>query len=219
MKKIIITMLSLLIVAAGFVYAERRPSAREARFLTGRRGTDIDSRQQERRERNLQKTFGEKIKSLEKQIADLTARVVALEEQLNPELKIKRQAKAQRIMAPLAVDQIIYFDDEDKFKVLEVVDANNVIIELWIRKPVQQLDRSLTWTNVVTIWKAFKTTVWLRGLNTSKWADDSIVNPSPAQLFKITGTKSYDTLFEGRKTMFVLEPLSSIKYPASSIEK
>jgi hypothetical protein len=54
-------------------------------------------------------------------------------------------------------------------------------------------------------WETIESSIWLRGLDTSKWATDSVIKPNPNQLFKITGTKK-NTNVRGESTLFVLEP-------------
>ncbi|MCK5604734.1 hypothetical protein KAR91_22785 [Candidatus Pacearchaeota archaeon] len=185
MKRLLIAIVVLVLVTT-FVFAQYRTASRQPQKKTLAVSVRLDR--------------------IENRLDELIKRIDRLEEKISPGFKLKKQGLANRVQAPLKVDQIVYFDEDDKFKVQQVIDGRNMIVELWIRKPTQQLDRSITWSNVVTVWVPHKQLVWFSGLDTSKWADDSIVSPGTDRLFKITGTKSYDTLFQGIKTLFILEP-------------
>jgi len=118
----------------------------------------------------------------------------------------------KQIQVPLNVGQIIYFDRKQNFKIEQIIDKQNLIAEARIASvPIYgPMGESRFLTRIpIKGYKTISRIVWISGLNTSDYADGIVVKPAPSHLFKITETKSYDTLFTGVKTLFVLEPFIS----------
>ena len=101
-----------------------------------------------------------------------------------------------RIRTPLQVGQIVYFFVDDKFRIQQIIDDRNMIVELRIAQAENPDYGQL---------------VWLRGFDTLNYVDDMIVAPPTKQLFKVSSTQQYVTAIGGSKTIFVLEPYVSQK--------
>jgi len=191
MKKLLIAIIALTLTAT-FVFAQYRSTSRQPQKKTLPVNVRLDQ--------------------IEKRLEDLTLRIDHLEEKSSPVTKLKKQGQAKDIQLPLEVGQIVYFDNDNDFKIEQIIDKQDMIVELRIGSvpKLGSMPRTSRFSTTVPItgYKKITKLVCIRGLDTSKWADGSIIKPSPDRLFKITGTKSYDTLFEGIKTFFVLEPFN-----------
>ena len=203
----------------------------ESRFLTYPQGTKFDKPSKKNNELQKVKTvkkksFKVRIEALESKVLNLEYEVMSLKTKVaNLEdlcrqagldttkgetvLRLKKEGKAKRIQKPLQLNQIVYFDKGQNFKIEQIIDTRNMIVELRtgsrpIHGAMPQSSRFLT-TVPVKGYKLITTPVWVHGLDTSKYADNTLVNPPPGQLFKITGTKTYEIPFSGTKTVFVLE--------------
>lgn len=53
--------------------------------------------------------------------------------------------------------------------------------------------------------------VWVKGISTAELADNAEILRNI--VFKVTGTKTYETADAGIRTLFVLEPLTSVNSP------
>jgi hypothetical protein len=193
MKKLIILAVILtLIVSIVFAQSRRSLPAEEGRYLTSAPGTqfnDTDNKNPSQQKPIRKKTTPQRLDEIETRLDEITARLDRIEEKLFPEKKLIEQGQATGIRFPLEVGQIFFFFDDNTFQVQQIIDKQNMIVEL------NALGKS--------------TTVWLRGFDTSKYADDSIIKPASDQVFKITGTQQYDATDGGTKTLFVMEPYIS----------
>lgn len=91
---------------------------------------------------------------------------------------------------PLSVGQIARLDN---FKTIQIIDSNNMIVE---------------WLDGYTSGRygsRITETIWIKGINTQNMADEQRVEVRE-QAFKITGTKTYEVVMGGTRTVFVLEP-------------
>jgi hypothetical protein len=158
-------------------------------FVFAQYPSSVDYRSAQR-----QKGLNERLTTLERNVEGLSTRIKAIEEKLNPTPELKKQGKAKRIETVLKIGQIIYFDHDARIKIIQIIDQLNMIVEV------------PTYRDIGNYREEYEKIVWLRGLDTSKWADDTIINPNPNQLFKITGTQKYIATLGSQSTLFVLEP-------------
>jgi hypothetical protein len=77
-----------------------------------------------------------------------------------------------------------------------IIDSNNAIAEFKIN----------TGASAFKPIPVYDTLVWVKGVDTKGIADDQLLLPEGDYVFKVTGTKSYDTVMGAKKTVFVLEP-------------
>ena len=181
MKKIMFTLCAIItVILITEAFSSRRSTRNEGRYF---------------RTPALEKNFMGKLKNLEEQIDDLTKRVEELEIKFNPTLVLKHEGLAQRIVWPLKIDQVIYFDDEDNLKVLQVIDEKNIIAELRFRKISGNT------------WYLVEETVWISNIDTSGFVDDKVYKLSSDKLFLIKKTKTYETAIGGSKTIIEIEQL------------
>jgi len=146
-----------------------------------------------------QPTLQQRVEILEKQVKQLTGRIEKLETEINPGLELKKEGKSSRIFFPLSVGQIVYFDVDDKINVVQVVDSNNMIVELLIRE-VRKYPN-------YTVLEPVKQMAWIQNYKTTNIVDEKKIIPPPNLLFKIIGTKTYETAIGGTQTVFLLEPI------------
>jgi len=142
-------------------------------------------------------TFKWRLEQLEDRVDRLTRKVAAMEEQLNPSLKVKKEGKAHRVKSPLEVGQIVYFDNNIELEITQIIDQANMITDIIIDKMcVDYLGRSLE----------KRVSVWVKGFDTTGLVDGKRLKIDNNVLFKVAGTKTYDTAIGGTNTVFVLEP-------------
>jgi hypothetical protein len=140
------------------------------------------------------KPLDQRLTALEKKVEELTNRIKTIEEKLNPTPELKKQGKAKRIEPVLEIGQIIYFDHDARIKIIQIIDQLNMIVEV------------PTYRDIGNYREEYEKIVWFRGLDTSKWADESVIKFNPNQLFKIAGTQSYKAVLGSQSTLFILEP-------------
>jgi hypothetical protein len=186
MKKLtILAVILTLIVSIVFAQSRRSLPAKEGRYLTFAPGTKFN----ETDNKNPSQQKPVRKKTILQRLDEIETRLNRIEEKLFPEQKLIEQGQITGIYFPLEVGRIFFLFDDNTFRVQQIIDKQNMIVEL------NALGKS--------------TTVWLRGFDTSKYADDIIIKPASDQVFKITGTQQYDTTDGGTKTLFILEPFIS----------
>jgi hypothetical protein len=153
-----------------------------------------------------EKSFRDRLDEIDRKIEALTTRIIMLEEKIEPTPELKKSGEAKPIGDNFKIGQIIYFRNNDSITVLQIIDKSNMIVKLNISYVAYQ-SPSPDGTFMLDVLNDYKRTVWLCGVDTSNLVDDSSIKHTEKQLFKISGTKSYDNLFTGIKTLFVLEPV------------
>lgn len=112
---------------------------------------------------------------------------------------------------PLKVGQITYLDvDSGNFTqriwVKQIIDKNNMLAKLTLKTVPKH--RSYRGERATVVTKAGYTSideiVWIRGIDTSNWVDGNEIKIFAP--LKVVGTKTYETVEEGTKTVFFLEP-------------
>jgi hypothetical protein len=105
--------------------------------------------------------------------------------------------------SPLSVGQIArlrnYYDQTQEIKTVQIIDSNNMIVELYSAMFAKN------GKNILYFIGMCKEVVWIRGIDTRKMADEQSIEIGD-QPFKITGTKTYEVVMGGTRTVFVLEP-------------
>jgi hypothetical protein len=193
MKKSIIIICVLSIVTLVFAQYPRLPN-----YPSSQRNKPLDQR----------------LTALEQKVEELTNRIKTIEEKLNPTPELKKQGKAKLIKLPFEIGQIVYFKDDDKIEVIQITDRLNTIVE--VQRYVEHWESSVRsgqeaggltrYPGHMVYDLKVMSNIWIRGLNTSNWADESVIKFNPNQLFKVTGTQSYKDVSGNRATLFVLEP-------------
>jgi hypothetical protein len=84
----------------------------------------------------------------------------------------------------------------DRLIIQQIIDANNAIVRVMLER-----GEPITPNQIDFLYK----TVWLKGVQTNRFADDTsqVIN----HYFVITGTKTYRTAMGGQKTIYVIEPV------------
>jgi len=168
----------------------------------------------------------------EKRYEILQRRVAGLQEELN---EVKKENKRLRILCkkngievndqeneksesigiseefqmPLEVEQIAYLGKNQHVHIQQVIDKDNIIAKLTLGySPIYSRsamrDPGLLTTVPISGYKAITRIVWIRGIDTSNWVDGNEIKVFAP--LKIVGTKTYETVDEGTKTVFLLEP-------------
>jgi hypothetical protein len=161
------------------------------------------------------RTVTHRLQALESQVAELFARVKALEQKPGPG---KIDGIADHFEAPLEVGQIAYFGSRNYAMLEQIIDANNMLVDIITdyepvpdssarSTPVTE-SRFLTYAGTrYRRQKPVHELIWVKGIPTGTLADGSRI-PYRKPL-KITGTKTYEVVFGGSKTVFVFEPHST----------
>ena len=124
---------------------------------------------------------------------------------LNSQAKLDNQVKfdsqAKHVESPLKIGQIIYFDKNDNFRVRQIIDKQNMIVDL-------RCNQGFT-IGGDECYSPYIPLVWVCGIDTSKYVDETIIESTSEQFYKVTSTKQYDTAIGGTNTVFVIEPFIS----------
>lgn len=87
-------------------------------------------------------------------------------------------------------------DDWTSVEVLQIVDAQNMLVEIVHRRPSQASSGAGEQRST--------NTAWVKGVDTSPFAEGA--KPKLGGLFEVTGNKSFETVLGDNKTEFVIEP-------------
>jgi hypothetical protein len=193
--KIYIVSLIFLLTASAFALSDESPEVKIARLEAKIEQLEKTIDRAEKVVNNLEKQLAEQEKENKRLLllcrkAGINTNKPGLQNDLNLDNK---NSQAKRILCPLEIGQIVYFAGDNNLQVQQVIDTQNMIVELriWKEDELHNLH-------------ACKQQAWVKGCDTSQYADDTIVVPvsGQSQLFKITGTVN-----DGVSTYFVLEPL------------
>jgi len=201
MKNLIIAGMFLL-AASAFALADQSPEEKIAQLEKTIEAQRRTISRAEKMVANLKKQLAEQEKENNRLLALCRKAGIdtAKPRQQNAPNINSQNGQAKHIEAPLEIGQVVYFDYDkytDCFQIQQIIDAQNMIIELRIRELVGDT------------YESYHQPVWLRGFDTSKYVDNTIIRPASDQLFKVTGTQQYITAIGGTKTLFVLEPFIS----------
>ncbi len=191
MKKRILACCLLIVFSAMAADATRsRSTGRNSRFS---------------RSPNIVKLLTNRIEDLEGKVAKLTKRVQFLEEKLDPNLKTirefsKKHEIATKFKPPLKIGQIGYMGGDNAFKVEQIIDEKNMIVDFIVESPTRGVPSGRI------LRTGYSKIVWVSGIDTSNFVDGKSIRYT--RPLEITGTKSYETVMGGTKTVFLLEPLT-----------
>jgi len=133
-----------------------------------------------------------KISSLEKKVDLLTERYADL--RFGVVKALAGGKNVQPLKYPLKVGQIFYFSDEDRIRVLQIIDPTNMLVELQFGHSRDEYGYPR------------KETVLIAGVSTKDFTDNKLLALPPYSFWRVAETTTYPTVLGGSNTVFVLIP-------------
>lgn len=140
-----------------------------------------------------------RVNILENKIDSLLVRIKKIEEKVYPK---RTNVNFQN---SFKVGDVGYLN---QVKILHIIDSNNILAEFnqyshsVVPSSFPRESRFLTSVPSMPVYK--QQIVYIKGIDTSNFRDDQIINVD--NNYKITGNKSIYDKYEGKRTLFLLEP-------------
>ena len=152
----------------------------------------------------------EQINMLQKQVAILYNLCkdanIPIPIQDNPKRNVVAHSDIKGLSLPLSVGQVGYSSD---VRIKQVIDGNNMLVTLTYYAPKDYYIQNGMRVYTSGPLTASKKIVWIKGINTVGFADDTPLKIENIAL-KITGTKQYDDTEGATTTVFLLEPVEVV---------
>jgi hypothetical protein len=139
----------------------------------------------------MESRLNNRIDELQRKLSSYNQRQIKIEQILLQHTDLIRMCllpenlrDARQIQEPLRTGQYIFFTENDRCKILQIIDSSNLLVQLsWKDNP----------------------SLWITGIPTGGLVDDQILPLNKNMIFEVIGTQSYPTVAGGHKTIFRLK--------------